>query len=143
MRLPVFVAGVAALTGIGNTLLTGAEVSTVQSCAGELLALLVAAIGPEPLIALALFLDIAGLGAPVWWLAGKSLEFLLAIARWTAVQPGAVNHLPAMGEGRFVVFVVGALWLAHWRGRVRLLGLVPAIGAELSLLVLHPPDLLI
>jgi competence protein ComEC len=30
-----------------------------------------------PLIALALLLDVVGAGAPVWWLAGKSLEVLL------------------------------------------------------------------
>ena len=253
VRLPVVAAGVAALTGIGYTLLTGAEVPTVRSCAGALLVLLAVALGREPLslrmlaiaaflvtllwpeavvgpsfqmsfasvlaiisfhgsapvrrflahrdesrlmrlgretamllatglvielalmpiafyhfhragiygalanvvaiplttfvsmplIALALFLDLAGLGGPVWWLAGKSLELLLAIAHWTAARPGAVNHLPAMGEGRFLLFVAGALWLALWRGRVRLLGLIPATIAAMSLLALQPPDLLI
>ena len=253
LRLPVVAAGVAALTGIGYTLLTGAEVPTVRSCAGALLVLLAVAIGREPLslrmlaiaaflvmllwpeavvgpsfqmsfasvlaiislhgsepvrrflahreegrilrlgrqtvmllatglvielalmpiafyhfhragiygamanvvaiplttfvsmplIALALFLDLAGLGGPVWLLAGKSLELLLAIAHWTAARPGAVNHLPSMGEGRFMLFIAGALWLALWRGRVRLLGLIPASGAALSLLYLQPPDLLI
>jgi competence protein ComEC len=253
VRLPVLSAGVAALTGIAYTLLTGAEVPTVRSCAGAILVLLAVALGREPLslrllaiaallvmllwpeavvgpsfqmsfasvlaiialhssepvrkflahrdegwwsrrgraaamllatglvielalmpiafyhfhragiygamanvlaiplttfvsmplIALALFLDIAGLGGPVWWLAGKSLELLLGIAHWTAAQPGAVNHLPAMGEGRFLMFVSGALWLALWRGRVRLFGLIPAAAAALSLFALHPPDLLI
>lgn len=253
VRLPVVAAGVAALTGIGYTLLTGAEVPTVRSCAGALLVLLAVALGREPLslrmlaiaavlvmllwpeavagpsfqmsfasvlaiislhgsepvrrflthreegwlvrrarqaamllatgmvielalmpiafyhfhragiygalanvvaiplttfvsmplIALALFLDVAGLGAPVWWLAGKSLELLLGIAHWTAARPGAVNHLPAMGEGRFLLFVAGALWLALWRGKVRLFGLLPATVAAMSLLLLEPPDLLI
>ena len=253
VRLPVVAAGVAALVGVAYTLLTGAEVPTVRSCAGALLVLLAVALGREPLslrmlaiaaslvmllwpeaivgpsfqmsfasvlaiisfhgsapvrkflahreegwlwrcaravamllatgmvielalmpiafyhfhragiygalanmfaiplttfvsmplIALALFLDIAGLGAPVWWLAGKSLELLLAIAHWTAARPGAVNHLPAMGEGRFLLFVAGALWLALWRGRVRLLGLIPAAIAAVSLVLLEPPDLLI
>ncbi|MEO7737721.1 MAG: ComEC/Rec2 family competence protein [Novosphingobium sp.] len=253
VRLPVLAAGVAAMTGINYTLLTGAEVPTVRSCAGALLVLLAVAIGREPLslrmlaiaallvmllwpeavagpsfqmsfasvlaiislhgsapmrrflahrdegwlmrrgreavmllatgmvielalmpiafyhfhragiygalanvvaiplttfvsmplIALALFLDLAGLGAPVWWLAGKSLELLLGIAHWTAGQPGAVNYLPAMGEWRFLLFVAGALWLALWRGRVRLLGLIPAVAAALSLMALRPPDLLI
>lgn len=253
VRLPVVAAGVAALTGIGYTLLTGAEVPTVRSCAGALLVLLAVALGREPLslrmlaiaaflvmllwpeavvgpgfqmsfasvlaiisfhgsapvrefllhreegwlirraraaamllatgmvielalmpiafyhfhragiygalanviaiplttfvsmplIALALFLDLAGLGTPVWWLAGKSLELLLGIAHWTAARPGAVNHLPAMGEGRFLLFVAGALWLALWRGRVRLFGLIPATIAALSLMALKPPDLLI
>jgi competence protein ComEC len=253
VRLPIFAAGAGAFAGIGYTLLTGAQVPTVRSCAGALLVLLAMALGREPLslrllavaalfvmllwpeavvgpsfqmsfasvlaivslhssvfarqfmahrderwlaricrnmaillitgivielalmplafyhfhragvfgalsnviaiplttfvsmplIALALFLDSVGAGAPVWWLAGKSLDFLLWIAHWTAARPGAVNHLPAMGAGSFVLFLGGALWLALWRGPVRLFGLVPAALATVSLLVLRPPDLLI
>ncbi len=253
VRLPVMAAAVAAGAGIFYTLLTGAEVPTVRSCAGAILVLLALAIGREPLslrllavaallvmllwpeavvgpsfqmsfasvlaivaligsapvrkflaprdeswlmrrwrgvvmllvtglvieialmpialyhfhragiygalantiaiplttfvsmplIGLALLFDSAGAGAPIWWLAGKSIDVLLGIAHWTAARPGAVNHLPAMGTGRFVLFLAGALWLALWRGRVRLLGLLPAGVASLSLLLLEPPDLLI
>ena len=253
VRLPVMAAGVAAGAGVFYTLLTGAEVPTVRSCAGAILVLLALAIGREPLsmrmlavaallvmllwpeavvgpsfqmsfasvlaivalyssaparsflapreegwwmrrlrglvmllgtgvvielalmpvalyhfhragiygalantiaiplttfvsmplIGLALLFDTVGAGAPVWWLAGKSIDALLGIAHWTAARPGAVNHLPAMGAGRFVAFLAGALWLALWQGRIRLLGLIPAGLAALSLLLLRPPDLLI
>lgn len=96
-----------------------------------------------PLIALALLLDTAGLGGPVWWLAGQSLNLLLALAHFTAGQPGAVTTMPAMGSQAFLLFVAGGLWLALWQGRVRLWGLVPAgLGAAL-LAILTPPDLLI
>jgi competence protein ComEC len=94
-----------------------------------------------PLIGLALMLDLVGIGAPAWWLCGKSL--LLALAHWTAERPGAVTRLPAMGGGAFVLFLAGSLWLALWRGRVRLLGLIPAVVAGMTLLLLRPPDLLI
>ena len=96
-----------------------------------------------PLIALALLLDGLGAGAPAWWLAGKSLEALLALAHWTAARPGAVTTLPAMGKGSIALFVAGGLWLALWRGRVRLLGLVPLAAGVLSLAWLRPPDLLV
>lgn len=96
-----------------------------------------------PLIALALFLDIAGLGAPAWWLAGKSLELLLALAHLVASQPGAVSRLPAMGSGPFLLFVAGGLWLAMWRGKVRLWGLVPAAAAALTMAWVRPPDVLV
>ena len=96
-----------------------------------------------PLIAIALTFDLFGAGAPAWWLCGKSLELLLALAHWTAGQPGAVTRLPAIGGGAFVLFLAGGLWLALWRGRVRLLGLVPAVVAAAMLLLLRPPDLLI
>jgi competence protein ComEC len=96
-----------------------------------------------PLIALALALDLAGLGAPVWWLAGKSLELLLWIAHVAAAQPGAVRLMPQMGLGTFALFVGGGLWLALWRGKARLWGLVPAAVATALMLATPAPDLLI
>ena len=96
-----------------------------------------------PLIALALLFDAVGAGAPFWWLAGKSLELLLALAHWTAAMPGAVTMMPAMGEGAFALFVLGGLWLALWRGRVRLWGLAPALLGLLLLLQVQAPDLLV
>jgi competence protein ComEC len=96
-----------------------------------------------PAIALALLLDSAGLGAPAWWLAGKSLEVLLALAHWTAAQPGAVTLLPSMGQGSIMLFASGGLWLALWRGRKRLAGLIPALLGLTMLAFLRPPDVLI
>ncbi len=96
-----------------------------------------------PAIALALLLDSVGLGTPAWWVAGKSLELLLALAHWTAAQPGAVTLLPSMGQGSFLLFVGGGLWLALWRGRLRLAGLVPALLGLTMLAFLRPPDVLI
>ncbi|PKB25535.1 competence protein ComEC [Novosphingobium kunmingense] len=96
-----------------------------------------------PLIALALLFDTLGLGAPLWWLAGKSLELLLALAHWTASFPGAVTLLPAMGGGALALFVLGGLWLALWRDRVRLLGLAPAILGAVLLSATEAPDVLV
>lgn len=96
-----------------------------------------------PLIALALFLDLAGLGGPVWWLVGQSLDALLWIAHTTAEQPGAVKLLPQMSGLTFMLFVVGGLWLALWKGRARLLGFAPAAVATLMLIATPVPDILI
>lgn len=95
-----------------------------------------------PLIALALVLDVVGLGAPAWWAAGKSLELLLALAHWTAGQPGSVALLPGMGRGAFALFVAGGLWLALWSGRVRLWGFAPVVLGCILLTRLHTPDVL-
>lgn len=96
-----------------------------------------------PLIALALLLDLAGLGGPVWWLAGKSLDLMLWIAHVAARQPGAVKLMPQMGWGTFALFVAGGFWLALWRGRARIWGLWAA-GVAGVLLVLTPrPDVLV
>jgi competence protein ComEC len=96
-----------------------------------------------PLIALALALDLFGLGAPAWWLCGKSLELLLWIAHVAASQPGAVRLMPQMAWGTFALFVVGELWLALWRGKARLWGLAPVALGTVLLLLTPAPDLLI
>ncbi|MDE1466641.1 ComEC/Rec2 family competence protein [Aurantiacibacter sp. D1-12] len=253
MRLPVVAAGIAALAGIGYTLLTGAEVPTVRSCIAALLVLVALALGREPLslrmvaiaamavmlvwpeslvgpsfqmsfaaviaivalhnaepvkqflapreegrlawlsrrtmmllvtglvieialmpivlfhfhragvygalanviaiplvtfismplIAIALLFDVIGLGAPFWWLAGKSLDLLIGIAHFTANQPGAVKLIPQMTLGTVLLFVAGGLWLGLWRGTARLLGFVP-VGLGVTALALTPiPDVLI
>ena len=49
VRLPVVAAAVGALAGVGYTLLTGAEVPTVRSCAAAVLVLIALALGREPL----------------------------------------------------------------------------------------------
>ena len=253
VRLPVAAAAIAALGGIGYTLLTGAEVPTVRSCVGAVLVLIALALGREPLslrmvavaalfvlilwpeslvgpsfqlsfsavlviialhnsapvraflapreesglaragrrtvmllvtglaiefalmpivmfhfhragiygafanviaiplvtflsmplIAVALFMDSFGAGAPAWWLAGKSLDLLLAIAHWTASRPGAVRLMPEMGAGLFMAFIAGGLWLVLWKGKIRLLGLVPAGIAALVMMGRPVPDILV
>ncbi|MCV0383468.1 MAG: ComEC family competence protein [Erythrobacter sp.] len=96
-----------------------------------------------PLIALALALDLVGLGAPVWWLVGLSLDLLLGIAHFTSAQPGAVKLVPQMGLGTVMLYVGGALWLALRRGRARLWGLVPVVVAGLLLAMTPTPDVLV
>ena len=96
-----------------------------------------------PLIALALLCDTIGLGAPVWWLVGQSLDLLLWIAHWTAGQPGAVTRMPGMSEGTFLLFVAGSMWLALWRGRTRLGGFVPIALGVVLLMSTPVPDILI
>src|SRR5690606_28812984 len=75
--------------------------------------------------------------------AGRSLELLLGIAHLTASQPGAVKLMPQMSHLAFALFLGGGLWLALWRGRTRLLGLLPATLAVVLLIATPVPDLLI
>lgn len=86
-----------------------------------------------PLIAVALLFDLLGLGVPFWWLAGKSLELLLAIAHWVPSVPGAVSTMPSIGHKAFALFVAGGLWLSLWTSRVRFLGLVPVVIGTIML----------
>ncbi|MEG3082434.1 ComEC/Rec2 family competence protein [Sphingomonas sp. PB2P12] len=96
-----------------------------------------------PLEALALLLDAGGLGAPIWWLVQWSLDTLLWLAHLVAGAPGSVRSLPAMPTAAFALMVVGGIWIALWRTRLRRLGLVPlAIGAVWALTT-PPPDILV
>lgn len=96
-----------------------------------------------PLIGLALFLDLAGGGAPAWWLAGKSLEFLLWLAHVTASLPGAVTMMPTMARGTFALYLCGLLWMALWTGRLRFFGFLPIACATVLTLRTPVPDILI
>lgn len=96
-----------------------------------------------PLLALALLLDLVGAGGPAWWLAGVSIDAMIGLAHWVSSRPGAVTVLPAMGLGSIALFAAGGLWLALWRGRVRLWGLVPVTVGAVTLALLRPPDLLV
>ena len=96
-----------------------------------------------PLEALALALDLAGLGAPVWWLAGHGLAGLLWLARAVAAAPGAVAALPVMPAGAFALMIAGGLWLALWRTRWRRFGLLPLAAGAFWALATPGPDLLV
>ena len=96
-----------------------------------------------PLEALALLLDLINLGAPLWWLTGKALAFLLWMARSVSEAPGAVALLPATPTAAFALLVAGGLWICLWRTRLRLLGLVPVLAGALWASGTPSPDLIV
>ncbi len=96
-----------------------------------------------PAEALALLADMVGLGTPLWWLAGRAIALLLWIAHATGSLPGAVTFVPTMSRAAFALIVAGGLWLALWRTRVRVLGLVGIAGGTAMTLLAHPADLFV
>ncbi|HVM38962.1 MAG TPA: ComEC/Rec2 family competence protein, partial [Sphingomicrobium sp.] len=96
-----------------------------------------------PLEAAALLLDVAGIGAPLWWLTGLSIDLLLGLARGVASAKGAVAAIPAMPPWSFGLIVAGGLWLLLWTSRIRLLGLAPAVIGALGAALAPTPDLLV
>jgi competence protein ComEC len=96
-----------------------------------------------PLEALALLLDMAGLGAPVWWLVQLALDALLWLAHIVAGAPGSVRSLPAMPTGAFALMVIGGIWIALWRTRWRRLGVVPLAVGAIWALTTPAPDVLV
>lgn len=96
-----------------------------------------------PLEALALLFDIIGLGAPFWWLTGKALTVLLAIAHGVAASPGATLGMPVTPTGAFALMMAGGIWICLWRGRVRWIGIFPAVVGAIWAISAPTPDLLV
>ena len=96
-----------------------------------------------PAEAAALLLDLAGLGAPAWAVAGAALRLLLGVAHFVAGQPFATMVLPAGHAAIFPVTMVAILWMLLWRGRMRWLGAPVALAGLAMSLFAPPPDLLV
>jgi len=76
-------------------------------------------------------------------LLGGGIDVMVAMGRWVSGLPGAVSLSPAMPLSALAVISLGGLWCAIWRGRVRWLGLVPAI-VGVALAVFAPlPQMLV
>ncbi|WP_343056624.1 ComEC/Rec2 family competence protein [Sphingobium subterraneum] len=90
-----------------------------------------------------LLLDTIGLGAPLWWIVGHALDAMLALAHWTAAQPGAVLALPSSARWAFGAVMLGLLWILLWRSRARRWGMVPVVLGSLAILWAPAPDLLV
>ena len=96
-----------------------------------------------PLEAIALLLDIVGLGAPFWWLTGWALKLLLGLAHAVAGASGAVATLAALPGWSFALMVTGGLWLCLWTTRPRLYGMAPIAVGLLGVFTAPSPDLLV
>ena len=96
-----------------------------------------------PLQALALLLDTAGLGAPIWWICEKALNSLLVLAHYVSSRPGSVTMLPTMPVIAFGSVIAGGLWLFLWSQRWRIWGFVPIFLGLLIIITARAPHLYI
>jgi competence protein ComEC len=96
-----------------------------------------------PLEAAALLFDVAGWGAPLWFLCGAAIDGLLGMAHAVASASGAVALLPSMPGWAFGLMIAGGIWLCLWNTRVRLLGAVPAVIGALGAALSPAPDVLV
>ena len=149
--------GMRLLRGIGSLLLTGLAVELalipfalyhfhktgLYSVFANLLAIPWTTFVIMPLEAAALFLDIAGLGAPLWAATDWAIARLLDLAHWVAAARGAVAALPSMPAAAFAAMVIGGLWLCLWTTRIRLLGAFPLALGGAAALAAPAPDLLV
>jgi competence protein ComEC len=96
-----------------------------------------------PLQLVALFADTAGVGAPFWWLAGKGIDLVIALAHFVSGAPGAVVLLPAFSKWAFGAIVTGTIFFAVIRGRSGLLGLAAVAIGAIAMAIAPKPDMLV
>ncbi|HEX7821505.1 MAG TPA: ComEC/Rec2 family competence protein [Sphingobium sp.] len=96
-----------------------------------------------PAEALALVMDVAGAGAPAWWVVEKALNFLLLVAHLVARQSGAVALTPAIPPFAFAAAMIGLIWCMLWRTRLRWLGLPVLLLGLSGYALADAPDILV
>lgn len=96
-----------------------------------------------PLEAMALLLDLVGLGAPFWWMTERALDLLLLVAHGVAASPWAIMMAPTMSVALFGAVVIGGLWCLLWRDRWRWGGLIPVAMGVVMTLMTSSPDILV
>ena len=96
-----------------------------------------------PFEALALFLDIAGIGAPAWWVVEQALHLLLLLAHAVASSPAAVAAMPSFSAAPLILIAAGGVWSLLWRSRQRWWGIVPAAVGSVMVLATPAPDVLV
>jgi competence protein ComEC len=84
-----------------------------------------------------------GLDAPIWFLMGQGVGFMLDVATWVAGLPGAVRMIPSFGAGALLLMTSALLWLTLWQSRLRWLGVPLAVAGVLMALSARQPDIVI
>jgi len=82
-----------------------------------------------PAAVLALCLAPLGLEIIGLYLMGLGLRWILGVAHWVAGLEGARGFVVSPGPWVIPLLALGLLFVIIWQGRVRLIGLVPAIAA--------------
>jgi len=96
-----------------------------------------------PLVVLTLLAMPFGLDAPLFWLMGKGIECVLAIAYWVSSLPYAAFSTAAPPDWGMLLMILGGCWLCFWQQRWRWAGVPFLVFGMLSVWWVRPPDMLI
>jgi competence protein ComEC len=96
-----------------------------------------------PAAVFGVFASFFGLDAPIWFLMGQGIGFMLDVAAWVAKLPGAVRMIPSFGAGALIAMSLGLIWLSLWQSRLRWAGLAIALAGVALAFSARQPDLVI
>jgi len=147
-RLWVYVVGLAVTSLVAN-LATAAFVLAqfnrwaVYGLGANMVAVPITAFWVMPWGLLALVLMPFGLEAVALIPMGWGIDAVLAVADWTAGQPGAVIHVPSPPAYVPALFGLGLIWLCLWQTRLRWWSGVPIAAAVALWCLAELPDILV
>jgi competence protein ComEC len=77
------------------------------------------------------------------WFMTLGIGWVVEIAQWVTHLPGAHMGVVPPSNSALILYVLGFVWLCVWRGKVRMLGVVPMVIAAVIGLVAPRPDILL
>lgn len=134
---------VATLATAPYSLFHFARVPVLSGLFSNMIAVPVSSFVTLPMGVLACILMPFGLEGVPLWIAGKSMELIMATAREAASWKHAAYQADAWPGYLLGIITLGGLWLCIWQGRMRYFGLIPIVGALLLISTAPRPDVLI
>jgi competence protein ComEC len=111
--------------------------------AANLLAMPVVSFVIMPAGVIALLLMPLGLDGPALQAMGWGIGVMLDVAHWVASWPGATWRVTTMPDAALIAMVAGGLWLALWRSRWRLAGVLAIVAGLTFSFFGSAPDLIV
>ena len=93
--------------------------------------------------AVAALLAPLGLAAPALWVMELAARWILFVAHWIAGLDGSVTAIPTPGPWVLPLITFAGVWAMLWRGRLRLVALVPLVAGLALWMAVERPALLI
>lgn len=96
-----------------------------------------------PSAVLAVITSTVGLSAPFWWVVGAGIDWVLHVAEFVASLDGAVVPIIKPPNWVLISVMLGPLFVVLFRGRLRLLGLIPFCVGLIGWSQAHRPEILV
>ncbi|MBV1864740.1 MAG: ComEC family competence protein [Rhodobacteraceae bacterium] len=96
-----------------------------------------------PAAVIAGVLSLFGAATPAFLVMGGGIQWILSVATAVAGMKGALTQIPATASATLALLCLSMIFVALWKGRLRLLGLLPAAFAFLLWTQSERPDILI
>lgn len=92
---------------------------------------------------IAFIADIFNAGAPFWWIAGQSIEWILVLAHYVSNLPGSITTTASIGVEVFATIIISGLSLILLKSSKRFFAIIPLCAGFILLMRTPSPDILV